>query len=344
MNYIQLLDVFFISAFVAYLLTPFIRTVAIKTGYMDHPQDNKVHAHPTPLLGGIAIFTAFVIALLTKETVIALAPVRAMLIGASILLMIGLIDDKMGMMPNFKLLGQFLAAMVIVKSGVRIEFINNHYLSVAVTYVWIIGITNSFNLLDNMNGLSAGIAAISALFFGTISYLNGQYEISVISFALAGSSLGFLKYNFPKAGIFMGDTGSLVLGYVLSTIAIMGNWKTYILTTSLMVPILVLGYPIFDTALVSIIRILERRSIFRGGKDHSSHRLALMGFKRVKTVLIIYAISIFLGVVALAITEIHWRKGLILLALTAAIMLALGVRLSLINTRQYGRKKAAYED
>ncbi len=344
MGCIQLIDVLFISTFIAYLVTPFIRTVAIKFGYLDNPQDNKVHAHPTPLLGGISIFIAFIIAILTKEPVISLAPVRAMLLGAFILLIIGLIDDKMGMMPKFKLFGQFLAAMIVIKSGLRVEFINNYYLSVIITYIWIIGITNAFNLLDNMNGLSAGIASISAAFFGIISYINGQPEISIIAFALAGSSLGFLKHNFPKASIFMGDTGSLVLGYVLSVIAIMGHWKTYILTTSLMVPILVLGYPIFDTALVSVMRILERRSIFQGGKDHSSHRLSLMGFKRVKTVLIIYTISIFLGSIALIITNVHWRMGLLLLILTFIVMLGLGIRLSLVGTKRFGRKKVACEE
>ncbi len=343
MSYIQLIDVFFISAFIAYLLTPFIRIVALKTGYLDHPQDNKVHAHATPLLGGVSIFIAFLIAMLTKEPVVSLAPARAMLLGAFILLIIGLIDDKMGMMPKFKLLGQFLAAMIIIKAGLRVEFIHNYYLSVIVTYIWIVGITNAFNLLDNMNGLSAGIACISAFFFGVLSYINGQPEISVISFALAGSSLGFLKHNFPKASIFMGDAGSLVLGYVLSAIAIMGHWKTYILTTSLMVPILVLGYPIFDTVLVSVMRILERRSIFQGGKDHSSHRISLMGFKRVKTVLIIYLICIFLGIVALTITKVHWHAGLALLAVTFVIMLGLGIRLSLIGTKRFGRKKAVHE-
>ena len=344
MNYIQILDVFFISGFIAYLSTPFIRTIAIRLGYLDHPQDNKVHAHPTPLLGGLSIFIAFVIAILTKETVVSLPPVRAMLVGAFILVVIGLIDDKMGMMPSFKLLGQFLAAMAIIKAGLRVEFIHNYYISVIITYVWIIGITNAFNLLDNMNGLSAGIAGIAAIFFGIISYINGQPAVSAIAFALAGSSLGFLKHNFPKANIFMGDTGSLVLGYVLSAIAIMGHWKTYIFTTSIMIPILVLGYPIFDTTLVSIMRIWEGRSLFQGGKDHSSHRLALMGFKRFRTVLIIYVICIFLGLVALAVTNLHWSKGILLLIITAVIMLGFGVRLSFVDTKRFGRKKGAYED
>ena len=344
MNFLQIVDTFLVSVIISYLVTPFVRMLAVKTGYLDHPKDNKVHAHPMPLLGGVSIFVAFILTLLPKEQVICLPTVHALLLGSSVLLIIGLIDDRMGMMPNFKLLGQFLAAMVIIKAGLRIEFIGNYYLSVIITYIWIIGITNAFNLLDNMNGLSAGIAVIAAVFFGIISYIDGQTTISVIAFALAGSALGFLKYNFPRASIFMGDTGSLILGYVLSALAIMGNWKTYILTTSVSIPLLVLGYPIFDTTLVFIMRILEGRSVFQGGKDHSSHRLALLGLKRFRTVLIIYMICIFLGLVALTVTKVHWHIGLILLALAAAVMVGLGIRLSLIDTKRFGRKKIVHED
>jgi len=340
---VQIINVFFVAGIISYLLTPFIRTVAIKTGYLDHPKDNKVHAHPTPLLGGVAIFTAFLISVLARESLLTLSPVRAMLLGATTLLIVGLIDDKMGMMPSFKLLGQFLAAMVIVRSGVRIEFINNQYLGMIVTYIWIIGITNAFNLLDNMNGLSAGIAGISALFFGIIAYMNGEMLISALCCAVAGSALGFLKHNFPKANIFMGDSGSLVLGYLLAVIAIIGSWKTYIVTTSLAVPLLVLGYPIFDTTLVSVMRILERRSIFQGGKDHSSHRLALLVSKRYRAVLIVYGVCIFLGIIAIAITKTHWKTGIMLEISALFFMLALGVRLSLVDTKRFGRKKIADE-
>jgi len=339
MNPAQIIEAFFVSGFISYLLTPFVKRLAIRLDYLDHPKDHKVHAHSMPLLGGISIFAAFVITVITKDQLISYPHIKAMLIGATILLVIGLVDDKMGMMPNIKLLGQFLAAMVLIKAGLRIEFIKHYYLSVIVTYIWIIGITNSFNLLDNMNGLSAGIAGIAASFFGVISYLNGQPIVSVISFAVAGSAFGFLRHNFPKASLFMGDSGSLVLGYLLATLAILGNWKTYILTTSLMIPILILGYPIFDTALVSIVRILERRSIFQGGKDHSSHRLALLGFKRYRAVLIIYVICIFLGATAVAVTKVHWTIGIVLGIVASVVMLALGIRLALVDTTRFGRKK-----
>lgn len=341
MNIIQVLDTFIIAIFVSYLIMPFIRLAAIRLNYLDHPKGNKVHAHPTPLLGGIGMFLAFLISTATKQQLIGTDALRAILSGSFLLLIIGLIDDKMGMLPNFKLLGQFVAALIAVKAGLRIGFINNYYLSTIVTYVWIIGITNAFNLLDNMNGLSAGIAAIAAAFFAVVSYVDGQPVVTAISLAICGSSLGFLKHNFPKANIFMGDAGSLVLGYVLASIAVLGSWKTQTMTTSIIVPILILGYPIFDTTLVSIMRILEGRSIFRGGKDHSSHRLALMGLKRYRAVLIIYLICILLGIVAVVVTKTHWTIGLMFGSVTFIIMTVFGIRLAFIDTKQFGRKKEA---
>lgn len=335
----QFIETFLVAIFVSYLITPFVRALALRLGYLDYPKDNKVHAHPTPLLGGVSIFAAFFIALAAKENIVLIPQVKATLAGSLILLIVGLIDDRMGMMPRFKLLGQFLAAMVLVKAGLRISFIGNYHAEVIVTYIWIIGITNAFNLLDNMNGLSSGIASIAALFFGIVSYMKGQVAVSILSFALAGSSLGFLAHNFPKASLFMGDSGSLVLGYVLSSIAIFGNWKTDILTTSLIIPLLILGYPIFDTVLVSVIRIFERRSIFQGGKDHSSHRLALLGLKKYRTVLVVYAICVLLGIIALMVSKADKLAGLMLGGMAFIFMFILGIRLSFVNTKRFGRKK-----
>ncbi|MFH1593077.1 MAG: MraY family glycosyltransferase [Candidatus Omnitrophota bacterium] len=339
MKFIQIIETLFISLIAAYLITPFIKRMAHALNYLDHPTGNKIHARPTPLLGGVSIFIAFIIATMAKSPTVLSTPVKAILFGSLILLVIGLIDDKLGMMPNFKLFGQFVAAMVAIKSGLRIGFLDNYYLSVIFTYIWIIGITNSFNLLDNMNGLSAGIAGICATFFGIIAFSNGQFEVSILSFALAGSAFGFLKHNFPKARIFMGDSGSLVLGYVLSTLAIMISWNVKILSMSIIVPLFVLGYPIFDTALVSIMRIAQRRSIFQGGKDHSSHMLSLLGFKRFRTVLAVYAICILLGLVAIAITNLYWTSGAILSSATLIIMMILGIRLGFVHSRRFGSGK-----
>lgn len=342
MNIIQIIETFFIAVVGAYALSPVIRKAAFRLNYLDHPKDNKVHAHPTALLGGVAIFLAFIIAVSTKMNLMASGQVRAMMAGCSLLLVIGLIDDKFGMMPELKLLGQLLAALIAAKAGIRVEFMPNYYLNVIFTYVWIIGITNAFNLLDNMNGLSAGIASIASVFLGIVSYMNGQPMICALSFALAGATLGFLKHNFPKASIFMGDVGSLIIGYILATLSVLISWKTKTWTASLMIPLLILGYPIFDTTLVTIMRILEGRSVFEGGKDHSSHRLALLGFKKYGAVLVIYFFCLFLGLMGVAVTKVNTVMAVIFGGFAFIVMLSLGIYLSFIDTKRYGRKKGAY--
>ena len=338
MNLLSLLETIVISFLLSYLLTPFVGKVALKLNYLDHPKSNKVHARPIPLLGGVAIFLAFIITLLLKMHIFYLPPIIMFFGGCLVLLVVGLIDDKMGMMPSFKLFGQFLAAMLVVKGGIRVGFMGNYYLNVIFSYIWIIGITNSFNLLDNMNGLSSGIAGISAAFFGTIAYLNGQFSVSIVAFAIAGSSFGFLKHNFPKAKIFMGDSGSLVLGYTLSVLAIMSGWQYGKSISTILIPFLVLGYPIFDTVLVIVMRISQKRSIFQGGKDHSSHMLALLGFKRYRTVLAVYAICFLLGTAALSMLYLQETLNIILGSLVLVMLLAFGIRLGMVNERRFGCK------
>jgi len=339
MQWTEILSAFVTAALISYLATPFVKLIAIKTNFLDQPRSTKVHAHPKPLLGGVAIWAAFLIAIVSNPSLVSSPFIIPLIAGAFVLLLIGLIDDRMGMEPNMKLLGQFLAAMVVIKSGLRVEFLNNYYLNVIFTYLWIIGITNAFNLLDNMDGLSSGIAVISGVFFGIISWLDHQSAVAGISFALAGSSLGFLKHNFPRSKIFMGDTGSLVIGYILASIAIVGKWKTYVWSTSLMIPILVLGYPIFDTTLVIVIRLLERRSVFDGGRDHSSHRLALLGLKKKRAVYIIFMVCCMLGLAALLLTRVSPLVGIGIGILAIAGMIGLGIRLSIVKTSREGRKK-----
>lgn len=341
LRWTNIAEVFVTTVLVSYAITPLIRKLAIKTGYLDHPLSSKVHAHPTPLLGGVAIYIAFMVGVITTIRFTHDPRLCSILIGATFLLVIGLVDDRMGMMPEVKLLGQFLASMVVIKSGVRMEFLNNYYLNVIVTYVWLIGITNAFNLLDNMNGLSAGIAAIAAVFFGLVMWSGNQLQIAVISFALAGATLGFLKHNFPKASIFMGDTGSLVIGFILASTAVLGSWSSDFLTTSLAMPIIILGYPIFDTTLVTVIRLMEGRSIFQGGKDHSSHRLALLGLKKKRAVLVIYGVCIALGLSALLIQRLHLKYAVWAIAAIAVSMLALGIWLATVSTGRFGRLKSA---
>lgn len=345
--YSDILEVIVTSTLISFLITPFMRMIAFRINYVDHPQDNKIHARPMPLLGGVAIFVSFFIGMLSQWDVVADIhgnQMLAILAGSFLLLSLGLVDDKLGMVPKTKLLGQFLAAMIVYKSGLHIQFLNNYYLNLIITYLWIVGITNSFNLLDNMNGLSAGIAAIAAFFFGTISWMNGQPFVSIISFCLFGSCLGFLRYNFPKASIFMGDAGSLVIGFVLSCIALLGNWRSYEHLTSIAIPIVVLAYPIFDTTLVTILRLLERRSIFSGGRDHSSHRIALLGLKAKNAVIFIYLLCFLLGGSAVAISRVSFRMGIFIAVSAAASLIFMGIRLSRVESGRFGRKKGINGD
>lgn len=335
----DIMEAFVIAALVSYFLTPVLCKIAFKTGYLDHPRSTKVHAHPTPLLGGLGIYLSFIIGLYMTTGFDHGLKIYSIIAGSTLLLAVGLVDDRMGMMPELKLLAQVLAAMIVVKSGVRMEFMNNYYLGMIMTYLWIVGITNAFNLLDNMNGLSAGIAVIGAVFFGIAMWTTGQLGMAAVSFAMAGACLGFLKHNFPRAHIFMGDTGSLVIGFVLATIAVMGSWSTRFLTTSLAMPVIILAYPIFDTTLVTIMRIREGRSIFQGGKDHSSHRLALLGLKKKRAVLAIYGVCVMLGLGALVIQRVSLKAALAVMGFAAVSMLGFGARLAMVKSSRYGRKK-----
>ena len=316
----------FIAFIISYGFTPLARQIAFKVKLLDHPNFKKSHAHPTPLMGGLSMFLAFFTAVLFTTDINNYA--YGILTGSVILLVIGMIDDKLGMMPRLKLTAQILVALIAYKAGIRVITFEDYYISMFFTVFWIVGITNAFNLLDNLNGLSSGIAGISALFFGVMAIMDSQVYIAVLSFAMAGACFGFLKHNFPKANIFMGDSGSMFLGFTLACIAILGSWETDKISLSLSLPVLILGYPIFDTTLVTFLRIKERRPVFIGGKDHSSHILASLAFKKKKAVLLIYAICILLGLSAFLVSTLPLAAAITVFVITALSMLAFGFYLA----------------
>jgi len=317
---------FFIAIILSYGFTPLAGHIAFKIKLLDHPNSKKSHAHPTPLLGGLSMFLAFFVAVFFTTGMTSY--MSGILMGAAILMILGMIDDKVGMMPRMKLSGQILAALIVYKAGIKVVTFEDYYVSMAFTVFWIVGITNAFNLLDNLNGLSSGIAGISCIFFGIMALVNSQVYIAVLSFALAGACFGFLKHNFPKARIFMGDSGSMFLGFTLASIAILGSWETDKISLSLSLPILVLGYPIFDTTLVTILRIREKRSIFIGGRDHSSHILASLKFKKKRAVLAIYAICILLGISALLMATLPLPAAIGVFLIAGAGMISFGFYLA----------------
>lgn len=319
------LGAFVISLLVAYVATPLARIAAIKFGILDKPEDKKSHLHPTPLLGGVAIYIAFMLGIIFAVGVN--KSLLGIFIGATILFAIGIIDDKNGMMPRLKLTVQVLAALTAFKFGLQVITIEDYYLSMVFTVFWIVGVTNAFNLLDNLNGLSSGIAAISSAFFFIIAFLDGDYLTATLAASITGSCLGFVRFNFPKAQIFMGDAGSLILGFLTACLAVIGSWKTEKITLSLSIPIIILAYPIFDTTLVTIIRIMERRPVFQGGKDHSSHILAHIGFKKKNAVLLIFAVCVLLGICSLVVKYGPIAIGLSTLYVMTTAMFIFGLRL-----------------
>jgi len=298
------LFVFLVPFCVSLILTPFVRSFAIKYKLVARPKDNRFHRKVTAILGGVGIFIAalagiFINVPLTKN-------ILAFLVGGSFVFLWGLSDDFRPMRPQVKLLGQIIASCIIIFFDISFNIANYKLLSYVLTIFWIIGITNAFNLLDNMDGLAAGTVAISSIMIFLSTLMTGDSITGVISLILAAVALGFLPYNFNPAKIYMGDSGSMFLGFSLATISIMGSYRvaSNILVT-LAIPVLILAVPIFDTLFVLVMRNIGGRSFWVGGKDHTSHRLVSLGLSERKTVIILYCSSIVFGLIALLYTKLN---------------------------------------
>lgn len=310
------------------VLVPILRSFALKIQFVDLPDSRKVHARPLALLGGVGIYLSF--ALAVGFTASLALPVQGIVTGAGLLMILGLIDDRYGMHPLIKLLGQAAAAALVIACGVKVHFLQTPYLNVPFTLLWVVGITNAFNLLDNMDGLSAGVAFISASAFGVITarYLflgPEQVQTVVLAASLAGACLGFLRYNLYRASIFMGDAGSMVLGFVLASLAALGSWHSATITTSLLIPVLILAYPIFDTTLVTLLRWQRGVPFYRGGKDHSSHRLANLGLSKLEVVLLIYLFCLTHALAAVLVSSVTFRLALMALFMSACTLFIFGM-------------------
>jgi UDP-GlcNAc:undecaprenyl-phosphate GlcNAc-1-phosphate transferase len=227
----------------------------------------------------------------------------SILLGATWVSFLGIWDDHWGLRPMFKLFGQVVGAIILIIAGVQVQFLPSQALNWIVTIIWVVGLTNAINFLDNMDGLSGGIAAIASAFFLLMAVQNGQYLVGGLSAALLGASIGFLVYNFNPATIFMGDTGSLFLGFMLASAGIKLRFPDNTDVITWMVPVIVLGVPIFDTTLVVFSRIRRGMSPATPGKDHTSHRLVRIGFTQREAVMLLYLISGMLGMVAVFVTQ-----------------------------------------
>jgi UDP-GlcNAc:undecaprenyl-phosphate GlcNAc-1-phosphate transferase len=307
---------------IAVAATPVARKVAPALGVMDQPNPRKVHARPMPLLGGGAVVAASLLALLLLRDRFEFQQLSSILFGAALMALLGFYDDRWGLPPLWKLLGQVVAAGILIASGVKVTALPEEWMNVLVTLVWVVGLTNSLNLLDNMDGLSSGVAAVCAAFFVVMAAMSSQIYVGALAAALLGATLGFLVYNFNPASIFMGDTGSLFLGFMLAAIGTKLRFPDNMPFVTWMVPIIVMGMPIFDTTLVFISRLRRGKNpLTTPGKDHVSHRLMARGFTTREAVLSHYLISGTYGLVAILVTQAAVVEGYILGGATAAVSL-----------------------
>ncbi|SNB75609.1 MraY family glycosyltransferase [Thermoflexus hugenholtzii] len=285
---------------IALVMTPVARAVAVRVGMVDHPASRKLHTRPIPLLGGLALYLAVLLALLLFEGRYNLPQLAGILAGATAISFLGIWDDRWGMRPLIKLAGQVLIAGVVMATGVTVSLFPWPILNLLVTLLWLVGITNAFNLIDNMDGLSGGIGAVAAAFFLLLAALNGQYLVGAMAAAVLGACIGFLRYNFNPASIFMGDAGSLFLGFLMAVLGIKLRFPNNVAFVTWMVPVLVLGIPIFDTALVVLSRLRRGLNpLTTPGKDHLSHRLVRAGLTHREAVLTLYLAQVTLGVLAM---------------------------------------------
>src|SRR5512143_2363245 len=307
---------------IAFAATPVARRIAPYMGVMDQPSPRKVHAQPMPLLGGAAIVLASLLALLLLRDRVEIQQLGSILLGATLMALIGFYDDRWGLGPIWKLIGQVAATAILIVSGVKVTALPEEWMNLTVTLVWVVGLTNSLNLLDNMDGLSSGVAAVCASFFVVMAAMSGQIYVGALAAALLGATLGFLVYNFNPASIFMGDTGSLFLGFMLAAIGIKLRFPANVPFVTWMVPIIVMGIPIFDTTLVFISRLRRGKNpLTTPGQDHLSHRLMARGFTTREAVMTHYLMSGAYGMVAILVTQASILEGYILGGAAALVSL-----------------------
>ncbi len=307
-----------VTLLAAVALTPVVRAAARRVGAVVVPRTDSWHRRPTALLGGLAIYGAFLIGLaLWRPDLTRAAPV---LVAATLLLAVGLLDDFVRITPPVKLGAQVAAAGLVVGAGLRLPWTASVAVNDTLTLLWLVGITNAVNLLDNMDGLAAGIAAIACAFLAVTFVLNGQGELAFLPALLGGATAGFLVFNFKPASIFMGDCGSMFLGAALGGIALLGDYgRARSVAAGLLTPVLILMIPILDTCLVTVTRKLAGRPVSHGGRDHASHRLVALGASEQRAVLTLYVLATLSGLCAVAL---HWLETNALVVLLPAFVLA----------------------
>lgn len=326
-----------VALVISFLLTPVVKTFAYKVGAIDVPKDGRrMHKEPIPRLGGLAIFMGFMVSILLFVNIRGNQQMQSILLGAVIIVVLGVVDDIMALPAGLKFVVQIVAALIPALNGVTILAFSNPNifsdrlywvlggLSVPFTVIWIVAITNSVNLIDGLDGLADGVSAISATTMLVIALLYSETQVAIVMAALVGACVGFMPYNLNPAKMFMGDTGATFLGYILATMSIQGLFKYYAVI-SFVVPFLILGLPIFDTAFAFIRRIAHGQSPMHADRGHIHHRLIDMGLNQKQAVATLYVISAILGLSAVVLTTGGEQKAM-LFFVTLCIVAAVAAR------------------
>jgi UDP-GlcNAc:undecaprenyl-phosphate GlcNAc-1-phosphate transferase len=336
---------FVVSVSLAWVLTPLMLRLAVRRDILDVPDDRKAQTSPVPYLGGVAIVLAFTVTVLVAGLLVARnagVVSLAWVLGAAVALsIVGLADDLRGLNPFLRLAVEIGAGVVVYATDPGIAIPGPHWLDIVITVVWVVGVTNAFNLLDNMDGLSAGVATIAGLTFCVIAGINGQFLVAALSAAVAGCAAGFLRHNFHPAKIYMGDAGSLFLGFLLAALAVRLKLVDAPPSVALFVPVLVLGVALFDTTLVTVNRLYHRLNPMSGGRDHMSHRLVWVGIPVPVSVGLIYGLSVALGFLGVLLTRLDKTSGLMLVGFVMAVAVGTMALLSAVPVYDSSRQRQA---
>ncbi len=323
--------IFITSSIISLLLTPLVRIVMEKLGIKSKPSESRWGTKSVALMGGIAIFISFIISALLKIQFD--RKVILLLIGSFIMFVLGAFDDRKDIRPKIKFTIQLIFGIIVILFGFVSKILPYDWLNIILTLIWLVGITNALNMIDNMDGLSSGITAISALGIFGLSVEKGETNVALLSLALAGSCFGFLRYNFKPAKIFMGDCGSLFIGYTLAGLTVIGSWQQHSsFFGSLLSPIIILSLIIFDTTLVTILRLKNKKKPWHGGKDHISHRLVCILKGREKlSVLILYGIGVIAGLLGLIAMKLSSINAVIITIFWLIILTLFGIKLARVK-------------
>ncbi|MGC8728488.1 MAG: MraY family glycosyltransferase [Elusimicrobiales bacterium] len=333
------LKCFLFSFIISLSIIPLVRYLSIKFGHYDNPNEIKTHKGKVPLSGGLGVFVSFSLTLiifrfLTSFPTGTLRELRYILIGSFLILLVGFIDDlkkPKGIKAELKFLIEIFIAVFMITRGFSIDFIKPDYISYILTVLWIVGITNAFNIIDIMDGLSSSQVFISAIAFFMITMPSEQIYVNFLSTALAGSVLGFIPYNMSsKYKIFLGDSGSLFCGFILSIVALGGGYSD-LNPLGVYAPILILSVPIYDTFYVSYIRMRKGISPFTGTKDHFALRLEIMGYDRKKIVLITSLFSVCMSFLAYTVTNVKLIFGIFLYVIAIILFLMISKKISMVK-------------